>query len=230
MQETEERARLRAAEAELVRREKYFRTLTENSLDVLCILSRDGNFLYASPSIERVLGYKPEETRGQNYLARMHPDDLPRVREAFQFALDHPERTVKIQFRHQNKNGEWRHLELVGQNRLPDPEIGGLVADCRDVTDRWRAEEELRNSEKQYRLLFHGNPNPMWVFDLETQAFLEVNEAAIQHYGYSREEFLTKTLADIRPSEKNGRPQNRRAGHRRSQHHLASSAQGRQPH
>ena len=206
VQEAEERARLRAAETELVRREKYFRTLTENSLDVLCILSRDGNLLYASPSIERALGYKPEELRGQNYFARVHPDDLPRVQEAFQFALDHPERTVKIQFRHQNKNGEWRHLELVGQNRLQDPEIGGLVADCRDVTDRWRAEEELRNSEEQYRLLFHGNPNPMWVFDLETQAFLEVNEAAIQHYGYSREEFLTKTLADIRLTEKDGPP------------------------
>jgi PAS domain S-box-containing protein len=206
VQEAEERARLRAAETELVRREKYFRTLTENSLDVLCILSRDGNFLYASPSIERALGYKPEELRGQNFFARLHPDDLLPVQEAFQFALDHPERTVKKQFRHQNKNGEWRHLELVGQNRLQDPEIGGLVADCRDVTDRWRAEEELRNSEEQYRLLFHGNPNPMWVFDLETHAFLEVNEAAIQHYGYSREEFLTKTLADIRQSEKNGRP------------------------
>ena len=206
VQEAEERARLRAAETELVRREKHFRTLTENSLDVLCILSRDGNFLYASPSIERALGYKPEELRGQNFFARLHPDDLLPVQEAFQFALDHPERTVKKQFRHQNKNGEWRHLELVGQNRLQDPEIGGLVADCRDVTDRWRAEEELRNSEEQYRLLFHGNPNPMWVFDLETHAFLEVNEAAIQHYGYSREEFLTKTLADIRQSEKNGRP------------------------
>ena len=206
VQEAEERARLRAAETELVRREKYFRTLTENSLDVLCILNRDGNLLYASPSIERTLGYKPEELLRQNFLARVHPDDLPLVQEAFQFALDHPERAVKIQFRHQNKNGEWRHLELVGQNRLQDPEIGGLVADCRDVTDRWRVEEELRNSEKQYRLLFHGNPNPMWVFDLETQAFLEVNEAAIQHYGYSREEFLTKTLAGIRPSEKNGLP------------------------
>ena len=206
VQETEERARLRLAEAELVRREKYFRTLTENSLDVLCILNRAGNLVYVSPSIERVLGFKPEQMRGQHYLARVHPDDLPRVREAFEFSLVHPDRTVQIQFRHQNKIGEWRHLELVGQNRLQDPEIAGLVADCRDVTDRWRAEEELRQSEKQYRLLFHGNPNPMWVFDLETQAFLEVNEAAIQHYGYSREEFLTKTLADIRPPEKNGPP------------------------
>ncbi len=207
VQEAEERARLRATEIELVRREKYFRTLTENSLDVLCILDRDGNILYTSPSIEHALGYKPEELRGQHYLARVHPDDLPLMREAFQFALEHPDRTVKKQFRHQNKNGEWRHLELVGQNRLLDPEIAGVVADCRDVTDRWLVEEELRNSEKQYRLLFHGNPNPMWVFDLETQAFLEVNEAAIQHYGYAREEFLTRTLADIRPPEKNGHPQ-----------------------
>ncbi|MGA2279024.1 MAG: PAS domain S-box protein [Verrucomicrobiota bacterium] len=206
VQEAEERARLRAAETELVRREKYFRTLMDNSLDVLCILSRDGNLLYASPSIERALGYKPEELRGQNYFARLHPDDLPRALEAFQLALDHPERTVKMQFRHQNKVGAWQYLELVGQNCLQDPEIGGIVANCRDVTDRWRAEEELRNSEKQYRLLFHGNPNPMWVFDHETLAFLEVNEAAIQHYGFSREEFLTKTLVDIRLTEKDGQP------------------------
>jgi PAS domain S-box-containing protein len=206
VQEAEERARLRAAETELVRREKYFRTLTENSLDVLCILSREANIIYASPSIERVMGYKPEELRGQNYLAHVHPDDLPRVREAFQFALDHSERTVKIEFSHQSKNGEWRHLELVGQNRLQDPEIGGMVADCRDVTDRWRAEEELRHSEEQYRLLFHGNPNPMWVFDLETQAFLEVNEAAVQHYGYSRAEFLTRTLKDLRVEDKESPP------------------------
>jgi PAS domain S-box-containing protein len=203
-QEAEEHARLRMAEMELARREKYFRTLTENSLDVLWILDREGNFLYASPSNKGVLGYAPEELRGQNSFSHVHPDDLSRVLETFQTALDHPKRTVKIEFRHQNKNGTWRHLELVGQNRLRDPEIAGFVANCRDVTDRWRAEEDLRDSEKEYRMLFHGNPNPMWVFDLETLAFLEVNEAAIQHYGYSREEFLAMTITDIRPPEKNG--------------------------
>ncbi len=207
VQEAEERARRREAETELVRREKYFRTLTENSLDVLVILSREGNYIYASASIERMKGYTPDELRGRSTFEFMHAEDVLRVKEAFQFALDQPDRTVKVQFRNRHKSGEWRHLELIGQNRLQDPEIAGLVANCRDVTDRWRAEEELRNSEKQYRLLFQGNPNPMWVFDLETQAFLEVNEAAIKHYGYSREEFLTKTLADIRPVEKAGPPQ-----------------------
>jgi PAS domain S-box-containing protein len=58
----------------------------------------------------------------------------------------------------------------------------------------------LAESENQYRLLFLNNPQPMWIYDLETLAFLEVNEAAISHYGYTREEFLQMTLKDIRPS------------------------------
>ena len=63
------------------------------------------------------------------------------------------------------------------------------------------AEETLRKSEEQYRLIFDGNPVPMWIFDRETLQFLEVNEAAIQHYGYSRAEFLRMTLKDLRPKE-----------------------------
>ena len=64
-----------------------------------------------------------------------------------------------------------------------------------------QALEALRDSERQYRLLFRDNPHPMWVYDLETLRFLEVNEAAIDHYGYSREEFLAMTITDIRPPE-----------------------------
>ncbi len=60
-----------------------------------------------------------------------------------------------------------------------------------------RVEERLRESEKRYRLLFESNPHPMWVHDLETLAFLAVNEAAVQHYGYSQDEFLSMTIADV---------------------------------
>ncbi|MFB2975503.1 PAS domain-containing protein [Microseira sp. BLCC-F43] len=61
-------------------------------------------------------------------------------------------------------------------------------------------EESLREGET-YRLLFEHNPQPMWVYDLETLAFLAVNQAAIHHYGYSLAEFLNMTIADIRPPE-----------------------------
>jgi PAS domain S-box-containing protein len=204
VQEAGEYAKRREAETELVRREKYFRTLTENALDILTVLDRNGVVIYKSASVKTVLGYDPKELFGQNVFTRIHPDDMAQVQEKFQAVLTKPEQAITLQFRYQHKDGSWRHLEAICQNRLADPEIGAIVVNSRDVSDRWRAEEDLRSSEKQYRLLFQTNPNPMWVFDLETLAFLEVNEAAIQHYGYSREEFLAMTITDIRPPEKGG--------------------------
>ncbi len=65
--------------------------------------------------------------------------------------------------------------------------------------ERDRAEKELRDTGEQYRLLFESNPLPLWVFDRETLAFLAVNESAIRHYGFSRDEFLNMTILDIRP-------------------------------
>lgn len=70
-----------------------------------------------------------------------------------------------------------------------------------EVAERKLAEEALRASEGRYRLLFESNPFPMWVYDLETLAFLAVNEAAVNRYGYSPEEFLSMTIKDIRPRE-----------------------------
>ena len=67
-----------------------------------------------------------------------------------------------------------------------------------EVTARKRIEDALRESEEQCRLLFQSNPHAMWVYDLDTLRFLAVNDAAVEQYGYSREEFLTMTLAQIR--------------------------------
>jgi nitrogen fixation negative regulator NifL len=64
-----------------------------------------------------------------------------------------------------------------------------------------RTEAMLAESEHRYRLLFEHAPQPMWLYDIETLAFLEVNQMAVQHYGWSRDEFLAMTIRDIRPPE-----------------------------
>lgn len=76
-----------------------------------------------------------------------------------------------------------------------------VLAEQKLRQDRDRAERELRESEQQYRLLFLANPNPMWVCDIGTLRFLAVNDAAVTHYGYSREEFLSMTIGDVHPEE-----------------------------
>jgi PAS domain S-box-containing protein len=83
----------------------------------------------------------------------------------------------------------------------PQGRPAGALVVFFDVTQDWRAEKELRDSEVRYRTLFESNPHPMWVFDRQTLRFLTVNDAAVAHYGYSREEFLAMTIEDIRPQE-----------------------------
>ena len=71
----------------------------------------------------------------------------------------------------------------------------------RELADRLSSEQKVLDSERNYRSLFESHPQPMWLYDVETLAFLRVNDAAIVRYGYSREEFLAMTIKDIRPPE-----------------------------
>jgi PAS domain S-box-containing protein len=95
-----------------------------------------------------------------------------------------------------------RLLSITGRPLRDDGDAlrGGVVV-IHDVTEQKRAEEALRQSQERYRLLFDSNPHPVWVYDLQSLGILDVNQAALQNYGYSREEFLSLTIKDIRPPE-----------------------------
>ena len=74
-----------------------------------------------------------------------------------------------------------------------------MVGTLNNITERVETERQLRGSEEKYRYLFENNPQPMWIYDPDTLKFVEVNKAAVHHYGYSEEEFMNMTLLDIRP-------------------------------
>jgi PAS domain-containing protein len=94
------------------------------------------------------------------------------------------------------RSGATDYVLKSGLERLV-PAIQRAVQEASERNQRRHAESDARQSERQYRLIFDGSPVPMWVTHLATGAFLEVNEAAIRHYGYSREEFAGLTTNDI---------------------------------
>jgi PAS domain S-box-containing protein len=135
--------RARAVEA-LERREEHYRSLIENSLDLVSILNFDGTIRYASPSHERVLGYPVEDLVGQNAFSFIHPDDLAATRAAF--SRSSTAASVECRFRH--KDDTWRILESFGRNLSHLPGVCGLVINSRDITDRKRLEEQLHHSQR----------------------------------------------------------------------------------
>ena len=319
----------RRLEEELRASDRRFRALVHRSYDVIAVATADGTRTYISPSVERVLGYRPEELLGIRVPATVLAEDLPiaerQIAEARQAP---PGDSVIAEFRVRHKDGSLRWREVIATNLLDDPNVAGIVFNARDITERrqtevalrateelfratfeqaavgialvapdgrwlrvnqklcdivgysrdellaatfqdityppdlaadlsllerlvageiptytmekryvrkdgsllWidltvalvraadgapdyfisviedisgrkRAETSLLESEARFRLMFASNPHPMWVYDRQTLAFLEVNAAAVAKYGYSHDEFLKMRITDIRPPE-----------------------------
>ncbi|MCD0467262.1 PAS domain S-box protein [Flavobacterium sp. ENC] len=116
-------------------------------------------------------------------------------------ALTEEEANFRKEIIIQRPNGEKRNvLPYPVPFRNAKGQITGAVIVLVDITEMKLAQKQLKKSEKKYRYLFDNNPMPMWIIDLVTFKFLDVNKMAVAHYGYSREEFLSMTALDIRPN------------------------------
>jgi len=177
-----------------------FRSLIQGSSDLISIFDLEANYVYTSPSSFSVLGWHPEEFIGKSVAEFIHPDDREIVFSNF-LKLGLEKKIIISPFRFQHKNGDWRWLETKVTDLTDDPSVNGIVTNSRDITERIHAEEELKNSEEKYKLLFQESPLPKWVYALGTFKILDVNKNAIAEYGYSREEFLNMTVSDLHPKE-----------------------------
>lgn len=186
-------------ELEIEQSEKRFKALVQNGSDLIAILDLEANYQYVSPTSAKVLGISPEEFKGKNAFEFIHPDDKETVYASL-LRLENEKQLTLKPFRFKHGEGSWRWIETIITNLMEDSAIKGLVANSRDITARITSEKALKESERRYSDLFHLNPQPMWVYDMATLKFLDVNEAAIKSYGYSYEEFLNMTIRKIRPA------------------------------
>lgn len=178
--------------------EERYRSLFANSHAVMLLIEpATGRILDANPAAVRYYGHSREELL-QRTVLDLNALPEPEVREALEDAA--AKRRGYFRFPHRRADGSVRMVEVYS-GPVEVPEGSRILSIVHDVTEQMQAEEALRSSEERYRELFHTSPQILWVYDVETLAFLDVNDAAIRHYGYSRDEFLAMTIADIRPAE-----------------------------
>ena len=177
----------KATEEALRRSEKYFRAITENSVDVLFIVDKLGTITYCSPSVERVLGYRPDELTGTSGFSLIVPEDLRRAAKDFEAAAGTSGSDVPNSFRLLHKNGTILIMEGVGRNLYDDPVISGFTITVRDVTEHKRLEEELQ------RLSIAVEQAAEEVVITDPEGIIRyVNPAFEKITGYSRAEALGK--------------------------------------
>jgi PAS domain S-box-containing protein len=179
--------------------ERFIKAFRSNPAALAITNRDDGTIIDVNGSYERLLGYSRSELIGRkttDFDIYLHPSARSEILQLLNETGEAHDRDLTLRRKDGQLVDTIAAFETIAVN-------GGttILSSLTDVTDRKKVEKALEESEKQYRLLFAANPNPMYVFDEETFRFLAVNDAAVIHYGWSREEFLTMTVLDIRPPE-----------------------------
>lgn len=175
--------------------EEHYRNLFENNPIPMWLFDfKTLQFLKVNEAAVNHYGYSNDEFLTMTIKDIRPPEDIPLLMSKL---ADFEKRMNNAGiWNHQKKDGSIIKVEVNTHNFIFEGKPARFVM-INDVTENFRAEEELKLSESRYRLLFEDNPFPMIIYDFETLKFLDVNEAACLHYGYTRDEFLQMTLADV---------------------------------
>jgi len=181
------------AEEALYQSERRFRSIIQESLDMIVILDKNGNVTYESPSTSVILGYNPGYWIGRSPMASIHPEDLPSVQRDLNEVFSGVNDRRPSAFRIKRADGEWIHLEAVGNNQLRNPSVQGVVITLRDITERKKAEEDLNKSEEKYRELVENANSIILRMDV-TGNITFFNEYALRFFGFSHDEVMGRNV------------------------------------
>lgn len=194
---------------ELSRSESLFFNVTNTSPVAITTLDLQGQISYANKFAEDLLQLSKSSLENKTYnspdwrITDLDGSKFPSEKLPFYVVLKTQKPIYNVQHAIVLSDNTQIFLSINASPLLSDDNktLIGVVAVMRDITQKVRMENELRSSENKYRILFEDNPQPMWVYNLESLKFTDVNKAAIAKYGYSRDEFLSMTIKEIRPSE-----------------------------
>lgn len=124
----------------LAKSEKHYRALIENITDIIAIMNIEGQVVYVSPSLTRMLGYKPYEIIGKQVYEFIHPDDLKRASHALELIAAGRGSVSPQEIRIRHRNGTWQDCDAKAINLLDEPTVSGLVITLRDIRERKQAE------------------------------------------------------------------------------------------
>lgn len=178
--------------------EEYVKSLIQTVSDIILILNTDRTIRYLSPSIESELGYRPEELIGKDIFDFVHPDDLQDGVAYFDHLIKNPSEIHSAEIRVRQRDGSWRILEGIGRNLLDNQAVRGVIINCRDITERAKIEDTLRESEERYRILFDQSPVGVYIFDRELK-IIQCNKRMVDILQSSLDKILgldMKTLND----------------------------------
>lgn len=205
-------SRRRAVEAQLAEREAMLRHVTDAISDAVVRRDAAGRTVWATPSALRLLGFTAEAFARTRVADVVHPDDLRGLEESLLDVFAAPRPPLRVEFRVRDATGEYRWMESdVCALFRPDGGFDGTVTASRDVTERRRREDELREknaaleaanarlAEREQLLgrLFDINPVGMSLTSWPDGAHLEVNPAITAIFGRSRDEMIGRTTGDI---------------------------------
>jgi len=190
-------------ETQLVASEDLLPLLLNSTKDyAIFLLDPSGHVASWNQGAERIKGYKAHEILGRHFSCFYPPEDLRNGKTERELHIATAEGRYEEEGWRLRKDGSrfWASV-VITAIRDDNGKLRGFSKVTRDITERKRVEDLLQESEERHRKLFENNPHPTWVFDRETLRFLAVNSAAVRKYGYSEEEFLARTIKDIRPPE-----------------------------